>query len=352
MAGAGERTEKATSRRRKQARDKGQFAYSQELTSAMVLAICTTVAYYYLRIPDGFHNFMETTLRDVSTADNPEQILVPIIRQAGIYFLTLSAPVFIAAVVAALAGNVLQGLPVFAPEKAGLSFDKLNPIQGLSKLKGQISWMQWAKLLLLVGLVGLLVWKTFTSNWEQLTTLPAHSIQSSNAIVLSIVLRIVAYIIAAIVVLSIADFFLQRYKFEQSIKQTKQEVKEDMKALEGNPQIKGKIRSIQREQSRRRMMARVKDADVIVTNPTHYAVALEYKPENMAAPRVVAKGVDFLAQKIKELGREHDIPTVENVPLAQALYRLVDIEQEIPMELYKAVAEVLAYVYKVRQRLQ
>src|SRR5436190_18784802 len=153
MAGAGERTEKATYRRRKQAKDIGQFAYSQELTSAMVLAVCTTTAYYYLRVPEGFRSLLETTLHDISTTDNPEQVIQPIIRQAGIYFLTLSAPVFIAAVGAALAGNVLQGLPVFAPEKAGLSCDKLNPIQGLSRLKTQVAWTQWAKLLVLVRLV-------------------------------------------------------------------------------------------------------------------------------------------------------------------------------------------------------
>src|SRR5207244_10788221 len=122
----------------------------------------------------------------------------------------------------------------------------------------------------------------------------------------AMIFRLASYIIAAIVLVSIADFFLQRRKIEESIKQTKAEVKEDMKALEGNPQIKGKIRSIQREQSRRRMMARVKDADVIVTNPTHYAVALEYKPEKMAAPRVIAKGRNLIAQRIKQLGREHD----------------------------------------------
>ena len=123
-----------------------------------------------------------------------------------------------------------------------------------------------------------------------------------------------------------------------------------MKALEGNPAVKSKIKSIQRDAARRRMMTRVKDADVIVTNPTHYAVALEYKPDKMQAPRVVAKGRDLIAQKIKELGREHDIPTVENVPLARALYRIVEIEQEIPMDLYKAVAEVLAYVYRIRKQ--
>jgi flagellar biosynthetic protein FlhB len=163
---------------------------------------------------------------------------------------------------------------------------------------------------------------------------------------------LVIYLLLVVSALAVADFFYQRWRFEESIKQTKAEVKEDMKALEGNPAIKGKIRSIQRQAARRRMLARVKDADVIVTNPTHYAVALEYKPNTMNAPRVIAKGRDRIAEKIKALGREHDIPTVENVPLARALYRLVDIGQDIPMELYKAVAEVLAYVYKIRKGIQ
>jgi flagellar biosynthetic protein FlhB len=162
-------------------------------------------------------------------------------------------------------------------------------------------------------------------------------------------LQLVTYVGITTGILAIGDFFLQRWRFEKSIRQTKAEVKEDMKALEGNPAIKGKIRAIQREQARRRMMSRIKDADVIVTNPTHFAVALEYKPERMGAPRVIAKGQDFLAQKIKEKGREHDIPAVENVPLARALYRSVEVDQEIPMELYKAVAEVLAYVYRIRK---
>ena len=218
----------------------------------------------------------------------------------------------------------------------------------LSRLKTQVSRIQWLKLLFLVGVVGLVVWKTLVASWEQLITLPAYSIDASNSIIRSLTLRIFVYITGTVGILAIGDFFLQRWRFEKSIRQTKAEVKEDMKALEGNPTIKGKIRSIQRDTARRRMMSRVKDADVIVTSPTHYAVALEYKPEKMAAPRVVAKG--RLAQT--ELGREHDIPTVENVSLACALYRSSDVEQEIPTELYKPVAEVLAYVYKIRKRTQ
>ncbi len=311
-------------------------------------AVCAATVYYVFQSPEGFRSFLESVLSDVTTSRNPD--LIPVIRKAGLYFLTLSAPVFIAAIVSTLAGSVLQGLPVVAKEKAGLNFQKLNPIQGHSRLKTQLSWVQWTKLLFLVAVISLLVWNTFSAYWEQLVTLPAHSINSSNSILRTITFRIVTYMVIAVGVLSLGDFFIQRWQFEKSIKQTKAEVKEDMKALEGNPQVKGKIRSIQREMGRRRMMSRVKDADVIVTNPTHYAVALEYKPETMTAPRVVAKGQDFLAQRIKEVGREHDIPTVENVPLARALYRSVEVEQEIPMDLYKAVAEVLAYVYKIRKR--
>jgi flagellar biosynthetic protein FlhB len=341
---AGDRTEKATSRRRQRAKDQGQFAYSQELTSAMTLAACAGTTFYFLQSPEGFRSFFASLLENAANRSSSE-----LIRQAGIYFLLIAAPIFAAAVVSALAGNFLQGLPVFAAEGSFLKWDKLNPAQGLSRLKTQMSWIQWLKLLFLVGVVGLVVWKTVVGSWDQIVTLPAYSLDGSNAILRSITVRIVGYVIAAVGILSIGDFFIQRWRFEQSIKETKAEVKEDMKALEGNPAIKNKIKSIQRDSARRRMMSRVKDADVIVTNPTHYAVALEYKPEKMAAPRVVAKGRDFLAQKIKEVGREHDIPTVENVPLARALYRIVEIEQEIPMDLYKAVAEVLAYVYKVRK---
>ncbi len=349
-AQSGERTEKATGRHRQQAKDKGQFAYSQELTSALTLAACLAAAYYFLGAPEGFRAFFVSLLQDVTTADNPEQILYSTIRKSGVYFLAVSAPVFAAAIIAALAGNFAQGLPIFAPEAATFKWDRLDPIQGLSRLKTQLSWIQWLKLLFLVGVIGLIVWNTMSVYWQQLVALPAHSIESSNGVLRSITLRIVTCVTAAVCILAVADFFIQRWRFEQSIKQTKAEVKEDMKALEGNPTVKGKIRSIQRESARRRMMSRVKDADVIVTNPTHYAVALEYKPQRMAAPRVIAKGRNLIAQRIKALGREHDIPTVENVPLARALYRSVEIEQEIPMELYKAVAEVLAYVYKIRKR--
>ncbi|MBI4474677.1 MAG: EscU/YscU/HrcU family type III secretion system export apparatus switch protein, partial [Acidobacteria bacterium] len=316
-----------------------------ELTGAITLAVGVAIVFYYLQSPTGFRAFLANTLENATTA-GPEQM----IRDAGMYFLTAVGPIFAAVVAAALAGNVLQGLPMFASEAMTFKWDRLNPIQGLSRLKTKISWIEWAKLIVLVAAITIIVYNTLLQHWEQLVSLPALSIEASNNIIRSVALRIAIYLSMAVGILAVGDFFIQRWRFEQSIKQTKAEVKEDMKALEGNPTIKGKIKSIQREAARRRMMQRVKDADVIVTNPTHYAVALEYKPEEMAAPLVVAKGRDLIAQRIKELGREHDIPTVENVPLARALYRSVEVEQEIPMELYKAVAEVLAYVYRVRNK--
>ena len=343
-----ERTEKATASRRKKARDKGQFAYSQEVTGVLTLFACLGVAYSMFHNPASYRALFESVLSAGIAADSDVR-MAALVRQTGVYFLTAVAPIFAAAIIAALVGNVLQGLPVFASEAVGFNWERLNPIAGLSRLKGKVSPLEWIKILFLIGAATAVLWSTMRLFWPKLAMAPALPIGVSNDIIVAMLVRIVSYLGVAMVVMATADFFLQRYRFEESIKMTKAEVKEDAKSMEGNPTIKGKIRSIQRERARRRMMARVKEADVIVTNPTHYAVALEYKPGTMAAPRVIAKGQDWLAQRIKAEGRDHDIPTVENVPLARALYRSVEIDQEIPADLFKAVAEVLAFVYKTRK---
>ncbi|HLQ77565.1 MAG TPA: EscU/YscU/HrcU family type III secretion system export apparatus switch protein [Terriglobia bacterium] len=346
---ASEKTEKATARRRQRALDQGQFAYSQEVTAALTLfAALTTLSFLYVN-SHGFRSFFERMLESAITADTDTALLVTV-RQAGVYFLSVVAPIFAATVVAALVGNFAQGLPVFAKDGAGLKFERLNPIQGLSRLKSRVSPLEWGKMLVLVVIASVVTWKTYQLYWPELVSAVGLNAESSVGLIRSMLLHMITYIGIAVGILAVGDFFIQRFRFEKSIKQTKPEVKEDMKATEGNPTIKGKIRSIQRDRARQRMMARVKDADVIVTNPTHYAVALQYKPE-MGAPRVLAKGVEWLAQRIKEEGRLHDIPTVENVPLARALYRSVEVDQEIPSELYKAVAEVLAFVFKARKHM-
>lgn len=346
-----ERSEKATPGRRQKARDKGQFAYSQEVTGVLTLVASLGVTYAMLSDPTGYRAFFESVLRSGITAETDIE-MTALVRKAGVYFLMAAAPIFAAAVIAALVGNALQGLPIFASEGAGLKWERLNPIQGLSRLKGKISPLEWAKILFLVAAATWALWTTIRLYWPQLATAPAMSLAAGNNIILGMLVRMVTYLGGAIVVMAVADFFIQRYKFEESIKMSKAEVKEDAKSMEGNPTIKGKIRQIQRENARRRMMSRIKDADVIVTNPTHFAVALEYKGGMMGAPRVIAKGQGWVAQRIKALGRDLDIPLVENVPLARALYRSVEIDQEIPGELYKAVAEVLAFVYRTRKSIR
>jgi flagellar biosynthetic protein FlhB len=343
-----ERSEKATPGRREKARDKGQFPYSQEVTGVLTLFACLGVAYAVFSDASGYRAFFEGVLRDGATAESDVQ-MTALVRQAGVYFLMASAPIFGAAIVATLVGSALQGLPVFASDGAGLKWDRLNPITGLSRLKGKISPLEWAKILFLVVAAVWVLWSTIRLYWPQLIMAPALSVAAGNNIILGMLVHIVSYLGIALVVMAVADFFIQRYNFEESIKMSKAEVKEDAKSSEGNPTIKAKIRSIQRERARRRMMERIKDADVIVTNPTHFAVALEYKTGMMGAPRVIAKGQGWVAQRIKALGRDHDIPLVENVPLARALYRSVEVDQEIPVDLFKAVAEVLAFVYRTRK---
>ena len=204
----------------------------------------------------------------------------------------------------------------------------------------------------MLGVLIVAVYTTLSMYWPILLRSPGVPIEASNDLLRTVLIRVLTYVLP-LVVLAVIDLIVVRYRHEKSLKQTKSEVKEDNKQMDGNPEVKGKVRSIQREQAKQRMMAAVEDADVIITNPTHYAVALEYKPDLMAAPKVVAKGQGWLAEKIKEVGREYDIPRVENVPLARALYRSVEVEQEITdATSIRAVAEVLAYVFKVHKRMK
>lgn len=345
------RTEKATPRRRQKARDQGQYAYSNEFTAATVLLFASVALYYTFRQPDGFRLFFESNLIAVSRSKPFELDVVPLVQAAGTYFLRTILPVVAAAVAGALVASVIQGLPVFPSENL-LKWELLNPIQGLSRLKTRVSWLQWARVIVMTAAVCIVCWRVAAADWAPLTHASASNLVASSTFLRSFFVKVLGYSIGAAFVIGVLDLFASRWQFEQSIRMTKDEVKEDSKATEGNPQVRGKIRSIQRDQARKRMMSRVREADVIVTNPTEYAVALEYKPDQMAAPKVIAKGRGWLARRIKEEGREHDIPTVENVPLARALYRSVEIDQEIPPELYKTVAEVLAYVFRARRKLR
>ncbi len=351
MAGKDDKTEKPTSIRLRKAREEGQVAYSQQVASTFSLAAAVVTLAWVLSYRGGFRGLLSRVLETGILDDPSQSALLAVINETGIYFMLLVAPILAGAWFGALAGNVVQGLPNIATKALEPKWEKLNPAKGLEKLKTKANPAEWARFLVLLAALVTAVWQVLTDRWDELMLTPGMGIEASNALLREILIRILTYVILTLLVLAIADFFYQKHKHEKGLKMSKSDVKQDNKHMEGNPEVKNKIRSIQQAQAKQRMMAAIQDADVIITNPTHFAVALEYKPDLMAAPRIVAKGQDSLAERIKEVGREYDIPRVENVPLARSLYWSVDIGQEIPLNLYKAVAEVLAYVFKVRKRM-
>ena len=227
--------------------------------------------------------------------------------------------------------------------------DKFNPVNGFKRMFSMESLFELVKSILKIGLIVYIAYSSIKDEADNLFIL--YEISLSQAIVLTgtIVLDTGLKISIAYLIIGLADYIYQKYKFSEDMKMTKQEVKDEYKNTEGNPEIKGRQRQRMREVSQRRMMQDVPKADVVITNPTHYAVAIKYDAETAKAPIVLAKGEDYLAKKIKEAAREHQVEIVENKPLARMLYANVDIGQEIPPELYQAVAEVLAMVYNTRQ---
>lgn len=240
---------------------------------------------------------------------------------------------------------------LFVPKKIIPSFNKINPLEGLKRMFSVTQLVELVKALAKIGLVGvILFWATWRHlpEYQNLATLPLEDLLAylrDQIYWMAFITVVVTVVIAA------ADYFFQRHRWMEKMKMTRQEVKDEHKQNEGDPQVKARIRAIRVQRARRRMMAAVPKADVIVTNPTHYAVALKYDSDSMDAPHVVAKGVDLLAKRIRDLATEHEIPIVENPPLARALYATVEIDDEIPPDHYKAVAEIIGYVMRLKGEL-
>ncbi|MDE3077020.1 MAG: EscU/YscU/HrcU family type III secretion system export apparatus switch protein, partial [Chloroflexota bacterium] len=227
---------------------------------------------------------------------------------------------------------------------------KLNPITGFGRFFSIRSFMELFKGVFKMVVVGFLAFKSIADHQMELIGLTGSDVRGSAGLVMAIASELLLKVGLAYLVLAIGDYVFQKKQLEKELKMTKQEIKEEARSSEQAPEIRARIRSIQRQLARKRMMQRVPFADVVITNPTHYAVALQYEAAKMAAPRVVAKGQRLLAQQIKDIARQHGVPLVENKPLAQALYKAVDVDQEVPRELYQAVAEVLAFIYRLKQK--
>ena len=264
------------------------------------------------------------------------------------YFLTIVAPVMIAVVVIAILSNLMQVGFILSWEPLIPKFSKVNPIKGLGKLFSKQSLMELVKSCAKLAIVGVIAYWTVRGEMERFLTLGGLEVSGIALYILKVVLKIFLRVCVVMIFLAALDFAFQKWQFEEQLKMTKQEVKEEFKRSEGDPLIKSRIRRVQQEVARRRMMQEVPKADVVVTNPLHIALAVRYDSAAMNAPHVVAKGAEAIAERIKALAREHNIPIVENKELAQNLYKIVEIGDEIPSDFYQTVAEVLAYVYRIK----
>ncbi len=345
-----DRTEKATPKRRQDARKKGQVAQSREIPSVMILMLSLGVFFF----GGGWmfwnlSSYMADALRgaafyQLTDADSVGTLLIDTFR---IVFKILS-PLMLVVFVAGLAGNVAQFGFLFSSEALAPKWKKLNPISGFKRVVSLRSLVELVKSVAKILFVAAVAYLLLRKELDLIPSLTQQSVGNILAFVARVAFKICLNVSLALAVLAIIDYAYQRWEHEKSLKMTKQEVKDEFKQTEGDPKIKSRIRSIQLETARQRMMEAVPTADVVITNPTHLAVAIRFDAAAMVAPQVVAKGAGYVAERIKQVAAEHDVPRVEDKPLARTLFKIVDIGDTIPVDLYKAVAEVLAYVYRLR----
>jgi len=346
-----EKTEKATPKKREETRKKGQVAKSRELPSVAVLlgglfTLTLFGSYMYSHILTMMRGvFSHLTMKDV---DITEVVLFG--RQMIQQMFLILAPLLFAIFFTAVFSNVIQVGFLLSGESIKPSLSKINPIKGLSRLFSKQSAMELIKSLSKLAIISLVAYLTIKGEVENSVQYGDMELNSMITHMMYTTFKIFLKCALAMVFLVVIDYAFQKWDFENRIKMSKQEVKDEFKRTEGDPQIKSRIRSIQMEMARRRMMQDVPEADVVITNPTHIAVALKYDSLAMGAPKLLAKGAENVAEKIKSIAKEHHIPVVENKELARNIYKIVEIGQEIPVALYQAVAEVLAYIYKLRGR--
>ncbi|MHA6484384.1 flagellar biosynthesis protein FlhB [Paenibacillus sp. strain BS8-2] len=348
-----EKTEKATPKKRGESREKGQVAKSSDLAGALILLFVSASFmmlgdYYNTRIMALFGSLFQDWLTLQLTTENIMELFINLLWQS----LMILLPIFAIVIVVGIIGNVVQFGFLFTGDPLKMKLSKLNPIEGFKRIFSMRSLVEFLKSILKVIIIGVLVYMAIAQQWDRLLNLSMQPIQEIFAFTASITLKLGVQIGAVLVVLAFLDFMYQKYEHEKSIKMSKQDIKDEHKKTEGDPLTKGRIRERQRKMALQRMMQEVPKADVVITNPTHFAIALKYDAANMEAPTILAKGMDHVALRIKEIAKEHGVITMENKPLARALYDRAEIGDAIPGDLFQAVAEVLAYVYKLKGRVK
>jgi flagellar biosynthetic protein FlhB len=346
-----ERNEQASPRRREEARNRGQVARSPEVASAAILLACTVLFYFCSGgMVERMMDLTRWTLRDCGTTPiNLNNIDVLLWTWAWRLFLIM-APLFLAVVIAGFLANYIQFGFIVSWESLAPKFEKIDPIKGFQRFISLRSLVELVKSLLKMAIVTVIVWFNLRDELDNLIPLMDETLWGILVYTGKVTFRIMVTTCWVLIVLAILDYLYQRWEHEKSLRMSRQEVKDEFKQTEGDPTVKARIRRIQREVARKRMMANVPKADVVITNPTHLAVAIRYDPDKMYAPTVVAKGAGHVAEKIREIAGAHKVPIIENKPVAQLLYKTVDVDQAIPEDLYRAVAEILAYVYGLKEK--
>jgi flagellar biosynthetic protein FlhB len=341
-------TEEPTQRRLDEAKAQGDIVKSQEVSTFIVLGGGTlAIAIFGPWAAESFARTFSIFL------EQPDQILVDpgammgLMRGTLLHVAMIFGPPIGFLVAAALAAHLLQNSPTFNVERLMPDFSKISPQAGLRRLFGLDGVTNLLKGLIKIAIVGSIVWMTLWPMRGQLSLVLDESPAEMTGDMMHLLMRVLIAVLSVLAVMAVLDYFLQRFRFYQRNRMTKQELKEEFRSNDGDPLIKARIRKIRMEKARKRMMAAVPQATVVITNPTHYAVALQYEQGKMDAPLCVAKGTDALALRIRAVAEEHKVPVIENPPLARALYATVEIDETIPQEHYKAVAQVIGYVLKL-----
>lgn len=351
---AGEKTEKATPRKKQKARKEGQVAISKEIATAITL-ICGFLTlkllgeYIYKKCFEIMtYNF--TLIQDTDYIID-DKYLFDFFIYITTKVLIICAPIFLVVALIGLVTNILQvgWHPTVKPLMP--KFNAFNPVNGFKRMFSAKQLVETLTSILKVAFISFVIYSEVSKEVNQIRNIIYMDLFQAVIYIMDLALSIGMTVGYYFIIIAILDFAYQRYSHAKKLRMSKQDIKDEYKQTEGDPFIKGKIKQKMRESSLKRMMQDVPGADVIITNPTHYAIAIKYDREKEAAPIVVAKGVDHLAQKIKEIAKENSVEIVENKPLARALYASVDIGKEIPPELYQAVAEVLAFVYKLKNMI-
>lgn len=351
----GEKTEPATAKKLKEAREDGKVAKSKELTAAFdLLVLFLVLKIFVAMVGNGFLNVFDYVYKlipdflSMNAVDVSPQAITGFSTEIFVQMLMISWPFFLFGFAITLIISIIQvGWKVSAkPMKPKM--DRFNPINGFKRIISKDSVFELFKSILKIAIIIYIAYTSIKGEADDIFILYDIPLGQAIALCGDVIINAGLKISIVYFVVGIADFLYQKYRFNEEMKMTKQEVKDEYKNTEGNPEIKGRQRQRMREASRRRMMQDVPKADVVITNPTHLAVAIKYEPEVNRAPIVLAKGEDYLAQKIRELAKENHVEIVENKPLARMLYANVEVGGEIPPELYQAVAEILAMVYNMR----